>query len=215
MSYIRYDLPITDPRFGRIIPCQKCNQRAVTINSGLQEHERNITIANLITIGREDAQRMKAATMAFISNPFGFLSFYGSYGNGKTIALMAIVNACLDQGIEARYLTAHQLMDYLYDAFDKKVMETDRGRIERLAKIPVLVIDEFDKARDTPYAADMQQHLIDERYRNKSTLGTVFAWNGDFSTIPWGAVVSRMREFPAIENRDSDMRPAIGKAKTK
>lgn len=215
MKFLRYDVPVSDYRFGKISPCPKCNQETVTVNSGLQSHERSITIANLISAGRDDAQKMKSAAVAFIEKPTGFLSFYGSYGNGKTIALMAIVNACISKGIDARYLTAHQLMDYLYDAFDKKVMETDRGRIERLAKIPVLAIDEFDKARDTPYASDMQQHLIDERYRNKSTLGTVFSWNGDFSTIPWGAVVSRMREFPAIENRDSDMRPAIGKAKTK
>lgn len=211
---MRYDVPFGHAKFGKIDPCPKCNQAAVTYNSGLQPHERGITVDNIITAGRPDALRMRGAVERFIAQPVGFLSIYGSYGNAKTVALMAIVNACLAKNIEARYLTAHQLMDFLYEAFDQKVMETDRGRIKRLAEIPVLVIDELDKARDTAYAKDMQQHLIDERYRNAGTLGTVFAWNGDLSTIPWGAVVSRMREFPTVENLDQDMRPAIGKAKT-
>jgi DNA replication protein DnaC len=197
VKFVRFDVSVGDPRFGQVHPCPKCNQVGVA----------------LVTKGRPDATRMHAAAQAFIDHPAGFLSVYGGYGNGKTIALQAVVNACLAKGIEARYVTAHTLMDWLYEAFDKAVMDTDRGRIAKLAALPVLVIDEFEKARDTAYAADMQQHLIDERYRNKKTLGTVFAWNGDFGAIPWGAVVSRMREFPCIENKDSDMRPAIGEAK--
>lgn len=213
VHFVRFDVPVGDPRFGKISPCSKCNQAAITYNSGLQPHERKITLSSLESTDRPDALKMKSAAAKFINSPVGFLSFFGGYGNGKTVALMAIVNECIARGIEARYLTAHQLMDWLYEAFDEKVMETDRGRIIKLARLPVLVIDEFDKARETAYAADMQQHLIDERYRNAHELGTVFAWNGDAGTIPWGAVASRMREFPMIENRDADMRPAIGKAK--
>lgn len=218
VHFVRYEVPVGHPKFGKIAPCPKCNQAAITYNSGLQPHERKITPGNIITAGRPDALKMRNAVDRFIARPVGFLSIYGTYGNAKTIALMAIVNACIERGIEARYLTAHQLMDYLYEAFDEKVLETDRGRIARLSSIPVLAIDEFEKARETAYAKDMQQHLIDERYRNAGTLGTVFAWNEDaiapaFSAIPWGAVVSRMREFPVVHNADPDMRPAIGEAK--
>ncbi len=156
---------------------------------------------------------MKEAAEKFISNPRGFLSFFGGYGTGKTIALQAIVNECNERGIEAIYLTAHELMDYLYEAFDPKVMETDRGRVNRLASVPVLVIDELDKARDTPYAADMQFHLFDTRYRRAHELGTVLAWNGDLNTLPWPAVVSRISEFRHIQVSDSDMRPVIGGAR--
>lgn len=215
--YVSFDVPVHDPRFGRVTPCPKCNQVGVTLQSGLQPPERKITLGMLTADKKRDPDttRMKAAAQAFIERPVGFLSFHGGYGNGKTVALMAIVNACLSQGIEARYLTAHELMAYLYDAFDKNVMETDEGRIRRLAATPVLVIDELDKARETPYAADMQFHLIDTRYRAKDTLGTVFAWNGGLDALPWPAVVSRLREFPVIENRDDDARPALGEGKTR
>ena len=201
------------PRFGRISPCPKCNQKAIDAVCGLKTHERVVTLDKLIVSNRPGAQAMKRAGMAFIANPVGFLSVFGPCGNAKTILLQAIVNGCLKRGIEAQYLTAHEMMDYLKEAFDPKVMETDIGRIRRLASIPVLCIDEMDKAKNTEYAADMQQHLINERYRNAGILGTVFAWNGDLDTLPWPAVVSRISEYPHILNNDDDLRPAIGAAK--
>lgn len=158
---------------------------------------------------------MKRAGLKFLADPVGFLSVYGPCGNAKTILLQAIVNECLRKGIEARYLTAHELMDYLKEAFDPHIMETDRGRIARLAAVQVLCIDEMDKAAPTPYASEMQQHLINDRYRNADVLGTVFAWNGDINTLPWPAVVSRIREYPYIDNQDPDLRPAIGAAKAR
>jgi DNA replication protein DnaC len=153
---------------------------------------------------------MKSVGERFIESPNGFLSVFGPCGNAKTLLLQAIVNACISRGIEARYMTAHELLDHLREAFDPKVQETDIGRIHRLAKVQVLCIDELDKAKNTEWAADMQNHLINERYRNARVLGTVFAWNGDLSTLPWPAVVSRMSEFPCIHNEDKDMRPSIG-----
>jgi hypothetical protein len=211
--FFRYEVSVTDPRFGRLFPCPKCNQEGVAALCGLHSHERTINIHDLDADTRPGAQAMVRAGELFIRNPVGFLSVCGSWGNGKTILLMGIVNACLTRGIEARYLTAQALKDYLYEAFDKAILDTDRGRVSKLAALPVLVIDEFHTAHNTPYAEDMQRHLIDERYRNKGTLGTVFAWNGDADTIPWPMVRSRMSEFPIIYNVDDDMRPMLGEAK--
>jgi DNA replication protein DnaC len=205
-------VPVGHTYFGKISPCPKCNQATIDAACGLKTHERRVNLAQLITTNRPGAQAMKEAGQQFIANPRGFLSVYGPCGNAKTVLLQAITNACLDNGIEARYLTAHELLDYLKEAFDPRVMETDIGRIHRLASIPVLVIDELDKARNTEYAADMQQHLINERYRNAQTLGTVFAWNGTLNTLPWPAVVSRITEFVHIENGDVDLRPILGAA---
>lgn len=212
-KFIREDLPVGHPRFGQIMPCPKCNVAAIDAACGLQAHERGITLAQLITNGRPSARAMKEHGELFIQDPTGFLSVYGDWGNGKTVLLQSIVNGCLAEGIEAVYLTAHELLDYLKEAFDPKVMDTDIARIRRLARVQVLCIDELDKAKDTAYAADMQQHLLNERYRNARQLGTVLAWNGGLDALPWPAVVSRIREFVHIENKDPDLRPAIGNAK--
>jgi DNA replication protein DnaC len=63
--------------------------------SGLSDAHRLLTL-DMIDVGAKHprtAVMVKVARM-FISNPFGFVSFHGPYGNGKTTALMAIVNAC-------------------------------------------------------------------------------------------------------------------------
>lgn len=213
-KFVRYEVPVEHPRFGKIYPCPKCNQLGITQLSGLNLDERKLTLNDLIVAGRPDAARMKSFGQAFIEKPTGFLSVCGGWGTGKTIMLAAIVNAMLEKGIEARYLTGHTLMDYLYEAFDPEIKETDRGRITRLASIPVLVIDEFHQVRETPYAVDMYHHLINERYRERLNIGTVFAWNGALKDLPWPAVQSRLSEYPIIENHDPDMREIIGKGKT-
>lgn len=199
--------------FGRVFPCPQCNKPALDAVCGLRTHERAMTLDRLKTEGRPGAAEMKRRAAEFIQNPYGLLSLYGDNGNGKTLVAMAIVNAMLERGIQARYLTGTELMMYLKEAFDPQVMDTDRARIERLARLPVLVIDEFEKVNPTPYASDMQQFLVNERYRNRQTVGTVFVWNGDLETLAWPAVVSRIKEFPAVHNTDLDLRPAIGARK--
>lgn len=153
------------------------------------------------------------AAREFINKPYGFLSIHGGFGNGKTTILQAIVNAVVNSGQEARYLTAADLLAYMRDTFNKETNVTDYDRIHELARVPVLCIDEMDKLRDTPYSREIQQELINLRYRDAKYLGTVLAWNGDINSIPWQAVISRMSEFTVIHNTDSDMRKLIGGVK--
>jgi len=213
-KFYTYNVDVDHPYFGRAFPCPKCNKPALDALCGLRTHEREITLKTLrVTSATPCTAEIKRRAQAFIGNPRGLLPIYGTNGNGKTIALMAIVNACIEKGIEARYITGHELMDYLKEAFDPKVMDTDIARINRLARIPVLVIDELEKAKDTEYAADMQQHLINERYRDAKILGTVICWNGEMNTLPWPAVVSRLSEYKPVKNTDPDLRAAIGEMK--
>lgn len=198
--------------FGRYIPCPKCNSEAVIIASGLNPLERKISFADIETQGRPGAAKMMSAARTFISEGRrGFFTVHGGFGNGKSTILKAIVNDCITSGVEARYITMTEVMVYAREAFDSQQKgDSDYGRISRLAKVQVLVIDEVDKARVTDYARELQTHLFDVRYRNAHQLGTVVAWNGRFDAIdlPW--VRSRLSEYTVIENRDADMRPLIG-----
>lgn len=210
-KYVRYDVPVNDLRFGRIYPCPKCNRDGIILASGLNPEERKISLKTLITTGRPGAAAMvKAANQFIVGNFLGFLSIYGDLGNGKTTTMKAIVNACIERGIEARYMTMTEVMAYAREAFEsQQAGDTDYGRIGRLATTRVLCIDELDKARITEYAREVQTHLFDVRYRRAHELGTVVAWNGDTSTIPLPWVMSRLSEFPMIENNDRDIRPAL------
>lgn len=198
--------------FGKYFPCPKCNGDMVIAASGLNPLERKITFSDIETQGRPGAAKMISAARVFIADGRrGFLTVHGDFGNGKSTMLKAIVNDCITAGVEARYITMTEVMVYAREAFDSQMQgDSDYGRIARLAKVQVLVIDEVDKARVTDYAREVQTHLFDVRYRNAHYFGTVVAWNGRFDAIdlPW--VRSRLSEYPVVENADADMRPLIG-----
>jgi DNA replication protein DnaC len=217
--YLRDDsLPIGHPRFGKLSPCPVCNIQTTEILSGLNEHERTVAFDRMKQfVGRPASARMIAAAKTFAANPVGFLSIHGGNGNGKTMCLMAIVNAVIASGIEARYMTAAQLVAMMRETFNSESKETDYDRVHQLASIPVLCIDEMDKLRDTPYSREIQQELINLRYRSAHELGTVLAWNGPLHASkdteggnPFPAVVSRIQEFVVISNYDVDIRPLLG-----
>lgn len=209
-GYYRYAVEQDHPYWGKIFPCPVCNQETIDSLCGLKANERFITLDSIRTANRPKTKLMVDAALNFIERPRGFLSFHGTNGNGKTLALMAIVNAMLKQGINARYLTASKLLAYMRDTFKKDSSETDYDRLDELASLPVLCIDELEKLRDSDYSREIQQELINERYRGAGVLGTVLVWNGGLEAVPWASVTSRLSEFPVIENTDSDMRREIG-----
>lgn len=174
--------------------------------------ERNVRFADLVVDGRPGASAMLDAAQAFIrGGRVGFLTIHGGYGNGKSTLLKAIVNDCIEQCVDVRYVTMTEVMVYAREAFDSEQRgDTDYGRIARIASIPVLIVDEVEKARVTDYAREVQTHLFDVRYRRSHELGTIVAWNGDFEALdlPW--VRSRLSQFPVVFNNDRDMRPLLG-----
>lgn len=206
----RYDVEKGHPLFGRLFPCPVCNQDGIDSACGLKTHERAISLQDLKTNERIGTKKMVDAAQLFITKPQGFLSLHGNNGTGKTATLMAIVNGVIEKKIKAKYLTASELLAYLRDAFNDETKESDYHRLHELARVPVLCIDEMDKLRDTPYSREIQQELINLRYRDAGVLGTVLAWNGELNTLPWPAVVSRISEFTVVKNSDSDIRKVIG-----
>lgn len=204
------NLEIGHPFYGRLFPCPACNMQAMDSACGLKDHERLVTLHQIAAANRPGTMRMKAAAQKFIDAPYGFLSIHGNYGNGKTTALMAIVNAVIEKGIEARYLTAADLLAYMRETFNTESKVSDYDRLHELAKIPVLCIDEMDKLRDTQYSREIQQELINLRYRDARILGTVLAWNGGLNDLPFPAIVSRAQEFTIVFNTDTDLRPLLG-----
>lgn len=213
MKFLRLDVEVGHPSFGRVVPCPKCNAAEVT--AGLNPQERHIRFEDIETHGRPGAQAMLLAARQFVSGGrVGFLTIHGGYGNGKSMCLKALVNDCIENGVDVLYITMTEVMVYAREAFENEQRgDTDYGRISKLASTQVLVIDELDKARITDYAREVQTHLFDTRYRNSHMLGTVVAWNGRFEDfdLPW--VRSRLSEFIVVENRDADMRPLLGERK--
>jgi len=214
-KYIRFEVPITDPRWGRAIPCEVCNRVDLSALAGLTQGELAITLDDLETAGRPGTFEMVQAARTLAAEEFqGMLAIYGRYGNGKSTAGKALVNMALARGLQAKYITLGEILAYAREAFSTNAQaDSDYGRITTLAKIPLLVIDEVDKARVTEWALELQTHLFEQRYRHADRVATVLIWNGEFEdmSLPW--VRSRLSEFCVVRNDDSDMRAAIGQVK--
>ena len=209
-KFYRYDVEFGHIYFGKIFPCPVCNKQTLDNLCGLHGKERGVKLSEIDTTNRAGTAAMKAACMKFAETPAGFLSLHGGNGTGKTMALMGIVNAVIEAGGEARYMTASELLAIMRETFDNKIMESDYERVRKLATVQVLCIDEVDKLRDTPYSREIQNELINLRYRQADVLGTVLAWNGEFSDLPLPAVASRLSEFVIVKNNDADIRKLIG-----
>jgi DNA replication protein DnaC len=110
------------------------------------------------------------------------LIFVGKPGRGKTHLAVAIAYRAIQNGFDARFVTAAELIDELSAAF----------RVGRLAEVlptythpDVLVVDEVGYLTYGTDAANMLFHVVNERHRRHRAM--VFTTNKPISA--WGAVL--------------------------
>ena len=164
---------------------------------------------------------MITAAKKKIETPGGWLYIWGPPGNAKSEALIAIVNEANERGNgPAMYVKFSQIIQHMRDAFlerDRQVKQpgASMGYVDRfneLLAIPVLCIDEMDKARQTEFADEFRFDFLDERYRQgihgKTT--TVFASNTDPAELPM-PIYDRIRDgrFLIVYNPAPSARPAM------
>jgi DNA replication protein DnaC len=216
VGFVRLDVPVSDPRFGKLMRCPcKAQEDALRLQrlSGLTDVERKLTLASIGTAGRPATAAMVQACADFLLSPFGSLTIHGTSGNAKTVALQACVNALVSVGVEAVYITAFDLIGYIRDAFNEKKevkSESAYDRMVRFGTVSFLAIDELDKVKQTDWIIEQITDLIDRRYRlgQDGKAGTMIAMNGDPRDLPtW--IYSRLSQGVIVENNDSDLRPHL------
>jgi Cdc6-like AAA superfamily ATPase len=220
-GYYRYDVPVGDPHFGKMVRCHckrlEDNQRLQRL-SGLTATERAINLEHIQISNLPGTSAMVQACKMFMAHPFGIITFWGGSGNGKTMVLQAVVNHYVDKNIEAIYITAFDLISYIRSAFSKgkgsdlEIKDDNAyNRLLRFESVKVLAIDEFDKVRVTDWVQEQLTDLIDRRYRlaQDEQVGTLLAMNDDPRDLPpW--MYSRLAQNLIIHNPDNDMRPLFG-----
>jgi predicted ATPase len=206
LGYIRFDVSITDPDFGKMRPCPNAEAHAaehkkqLLLLSGLKDHER-YTLEDLITFDDITHELLKTAR-TIQREPRGWLYLWGGPGTGKTLVLQALVNEWIETGQQAYYATFADLLDLARSAFSPpkkgdadydmawRQFQSYAARFARLRDIPLLAIDEFDagKINPTAFMSEFRARLIDHRYRDginpKGGMVTVFAGNEDPARLP-------------------------------
>ena len=144
-QHFSYGAPVGDPLFGETFPCPYCNAvgdlRNLQDLSGLTQRERQWRLGDIDTLGRPGTASMVSACQQILAQPSGLLTLWGPCGNGKSMALQAIVNEVIERRIRALYQTMTDLLGHLREAMDP----TPEGRLgsltqrrKRLAEICLL-----------------------------------------------------------------------------
>ncbi|MCE5259228.1 MAG: ATP-binding protein [Chloroflexi bacterium] len=187
MGYVRADVPVGDPRFGKAQPCvckrQEYTRRrieALRQASNLQ-YLQKMTFETFQVDGSGATEIAMSLQMAcseaqsYARNPHGWLVFTGSYGSGKTHLAAAIANYRLEQAQPVLFVVVPDLLDYLRAAYAPNSTTTYDERFDQVRSIDMLILDDLGTQNATPWAAEKLYQLLNYRYN--AELPTVITTN--------------------------------------
>ena len=204
IGFVRHDLPVGDPDFGKISVCV-CRQEAIDQTS----HHNLYRLSNLeafqgMTFESFNAkghvgltsEQVNSLTYAFnlatrfAQEPKGWLLLTGGYGCGKTHLAAAIANAVINQGIPTLLQTVPDLLDWLRLTYGSSE-NTYESRFDEIRNINLLILDDLGTQNATPWAQEKLFQIINHRYVHR--LPTVITSNQDLEEID-GRISSRLQD---------------------
>jgi len=176
-GWLRFDVPLGHPDFGRLKPC-KCTEREFE-GERLNRLERysnlgpltRLTFDNLLPNGRssdpqnqEQFFRCCQIAMAFSENPRGWLVLSGPSGCGKTHMAAAIANHRLKQGYPVFFVIVPDLLDHLRATFSPRSDVAYDELFERVRNSPLLILDDLGRQSSTPWAEEKLFQILNHRF---------------------------------------------------
>ncbi len=204
IGYLRRDLPIEHPDFGKMVPCT-CRSDEITQSAKARlfrmsslEALHNLRFDNFekrghIGMAKHQADSLENAynqALNFAEHRQGWLLMLGRYGCGKTHLAAAVANHAIEAGVSTLFLTVPDLLDWLRYAYAGAEMSFEE-RFEEIREIPLLILDDFGTQNATPWAQEKIYQIINHRYVNQ--LPTVVTSNfliNDFE----GRIRSRLQD---------------------
>jgi len=183
VGYLREDLPVGHPDFGRIRICS-CRQADVRARvrdrlfslSHLDQLE-DLTFDTFEPRGRMGLGEMQQVSLErahnqarnFASTLQGWLLLQGGYGTGKTHLAAAIANFSVSMGVPSLFITVPDLLDALRMAYNAEET-TFEERFEEIRAAPLLIMDDFGTQNATEWAQEKLFQILNYRYINKLPL---------------------------------------------
>lgn len=139
-------------------------------------------------------QIQELASLAFLQRAENIV-FIGPPGTGKTGLALGLLREALLNDYRGRFYKAQDLIDELYASLAD---QSSSRLIRRLARYPILLIDELGYLRLKPEQSNALFKLFDERYQRTATLITTNLeygqWYGLFQNKPLvDALLDRLR----------------------
>lgn len=111
---------------------------------------------------------MSLAELDFLAKSQNIV-FIGGTGVGKSGLATGLLLKALQNGHRALFIKAQDLFDEMYASLADR---SSRRLVDRLARIPLLCIDEMGYLNVRPEQTNIFFKLMEERYRRRSTIIT-------------------------------------------
>jgi DNA replication protein DnaC len=166
---VRDDLPVTDPAFGKPVPCHCRIQelehqhtqvlRRYSCLDAFADKTFSTFLPAIAGVG-------EAWTVAkrYSSNPPGWLLFLGGYGCGKTHLAAAIAHEQMAAGIQVTFAVVPDLLDHLRATFTPSTTIQYDDLFERLREVTILVLDDLGSQSATSWSSEKLFQLLNHRY---------------------------------------------------
>jgi DNA replication protein DnaC len=209
IGYVRQDLPIDHPDFGRLQVCS-CRARQVDLDS----RRRLFRLSNLDAFkhltfdtfnqrgqhGLSQSQIMSLESAYALARYYagkldGWLLLSGEYGCGKTHLAAAVANFVVELNVPTLFLTVPDLLDWLRFSYDSPETSFEQ-RFDEIRNVRLLVLDDLGTQNATPWAQEKLYQIINHRYVNR--LPTVVTTNVDLQSID-GRISSRLKDDKLVQ----------------
>lgn len=199
LGYVRADVPVDHPDFGKLTPCacrldRLAERRASALRalSGLEVLDR-MTFETFAPEGhglppdqRDNLRWAYEEAHAFARAPQGWLVLKGGYGCGKTHLAAAIANVCVERAQPVLFITVPDLLDHLRAAFAPSSPGNETApfdaRFHQVRTAPVLILDDLGTESATSWAREKLYQILNHRYNAR--LPTVITTNHELEDIP-------------------------------
>lgn len=227
-GWIRIDVPLSDPDFGKAQPCQ-CQREAVTVDRVIQlQHYSNLGHLTRLTFygdrfdpsgpSKDDRERRNYASAAqhardYAENPAGWFVLTGPSGSGKTYLAAAIANRCLQLGRATYFMTVPDLLDHLRATFAPNSDVDYDELFEQVRNAPVLILDDLGAHASTAWAHEKLYQVLN--HRGGSQLTTVITVRGSIDDLD-SYLQSRLKDVQLTQLHDlrgssaSELLPSLG-----
>jgi DNA replication protein DnaC len=183
VGYLRRDLPVGHPDFGRIQICTcRSGQLKQQVRNELYKMSNldeltHLTFENFeprgqIGLGPAQADSLERAynhASQFAGKLEGWLVLQGHYGCGKTHLAAAVANFVVDIGVPTLFLTVPDLLDSLRFSYNNPESSFEE-RFEDIRRCPLLIMDDFGTENATPWAQEKLFQILNYRYINNLPL---------------------------------------------
>lgn len=214
LGYMRLNLPLGHPSFGKLYVCECAEAKVEAAQANRLSRASALDPADLAlawgSVGLTPAIAPAVqAVRETLARGWGWVYVWGPPGPGKTLLLKTAVAECLRANQGAVFVNWFDLLDHLRAGYDQGDYD------ERLAlwrSAPVLVVDEFGRAKDSEWVREAQGKVFTPRYESALRQRTVTLFGSNFEPAKaedWFADRLADNRFKIVQVGGMSMRPLM------